>query len=80
MMQNRLLGQPPGSSNTESAHERWFLNGSRGDDHRLEQQGKWLIVRLFVHFSLGSLSLSTDQPSEIFVFAPAVLALKNSVH
>src|SRR5215510_2108879 len=27
-----------------------FLNGSRGDDHHLEQQGKWLIVRLRVHF------------------------------
>jgi hypothetical protein len=27
-----------------------FLNGSRGDDHHLEQQGKWLIVRLLVHF------------------------------
>src|SRR5580704_19743489 len=27
-----------------------FLNGSRGDDHRLEQQGKRLIVRLLVHF------------------------------
>src|SRR5258708_14233028 len=27
-----------------------FLNGSRGDGHRLEQQGKRLIVRLLVHF------------------------------
>ena len=27
-----------------------FLNGSRGNDHRLEQQGKWLIVRLLVQF------------------------------
>ena len=27
-----------------------FLNGSCGDDHHLEQQGKCLIVRLLVHF------------------------------
>src|SRR6185295_19241510 len=27
-----------------------FLNGSRGDDHHLEQQGKWLIVRLLMQF------------------------------
>src|SRR5580698_6827189 len=27
-----------------------FFNGSRGDDHRLQQQGKWLIVRLLVQF------------------------------
>jgi hypothetical protein len=27
-----------------------FLNGSRGDDYHLEQQGKWLIVSLLVHF------------------------------
>src|ERR1700735_467796 len=27
-----------------------FLNGSRGDYHRLQQQGKWLIIRLLVHF------------------------------
>src|SRR5262249_14940542 len=27
-----------------------FLNGSRGHDHQLEQQGKGLIVRLLVHF------------------------------
>src|SRR6185295_11794464 len=27
-----------------------FLNGSRGDDHHLEQQGKWLIGSLLVQF------------------------------
>src|SRR5215813_12124111 len=27
-----------------------FLNSSRGNDHRLEQQGKGLIVGLLVHF------------------------------